>query len=1004
MKRALIVLGALAVLAGLTWALWPSDESTPTVLGEAKPTKPVRSLAERLEEDEDRDDQSFDAGRGSLTGLVQNDDAEPVAGAEVTVFRSGAASIASETCPICSQPLLECGDPRTAIEVIEVLRAGKGSAKPIARAITAADGTFRIDSVPNEDLRVVASKDRLSGHDTYAPGSELVVVVSPRTPFLVNVRQASATPETEATPLAGVRVAALSADSLQWVEGTSDAQGEVRLDLEDEGDGVWVFAQAPGLLPFIGTLYNAVEGAEVLLERSRSLRVRTLVGGKPTEAVVTVSGGRRHPMKQKTQNGIALFDALGPEEYEAIAATETMVSPRQTTTLESEVTTIDFELRASARLMVTVIDEAGQPVENADVSVSGHDGDYRSQSTNQGDLVVLGPVGEGSLTVEVTGDDFRPWRRELDIHPGDNPLEVVLRKGVKLRGKVVDSEGKPVVQASIEAHAPVTSSTMGFTDSEGEFELTIDEPGPQELIAAHSTVGRAVLNVTAPADNLVIRLDPMARVRVFAHEGREAVPGAMVAVNEASGRGMNITAVTGDDGVVVISGLETGSYRVVVQSAEFRLPAPLEVTLTEGKVAALDVPMDRGLTVSGMVVDENGAGVGANVHTEPWTNNVRSEEDGKFTLTTLDPAVTYQVEAETDTARAGPVPMKGAVQGLRLVMKARPLITGRVVDQLTEQPLQHFTINSRQVDSPDGRFSEPANTVSGDTVMVEVAAEGFESVDWEGSLAASHDLGTVKLPKAKQIDGVVRDQRGNPVAGALVTCDSAGEEVTTSADGSFWLQLTHFEVGTTVSARRGQLKGSVALELGRSAEINLGAPTRVLGQVIDGDGKPVSGAISIRDAQGDDEVRVEAGPDGTFTTDLAGGRWLFITRLNASGQSFQVNGPLMRVVLGTPPGSCALSVNSPATPDELLLIPGETTPRADVPFEQLASLDGTVVFDTVNSTRVLRAAGFRCGTYTLFARWGSAQRSQRVDVRTGPNELMLPPPPVEPAGPEGGGP
>ena len=52
---------------------------------------------------------------------------------------------------------------------------------------------------------------------------------------------------------------------------------------------------------------------------------------------------------------------------------------------------------------------------------------------------------------------------------------------------------------------------MGFTDSEGEFELTIDEPGPQELIAAHSTVGRAVLNVTAPADNLVIRLDPMAR-------------------------------------------------------------------------------------------------------------------------------------------------------------------------------------------------------------------------------------------------------------------------------------------------------------------------------------------------------------------------------------------------------------------------------------------------------------------------------------------------------------
>ncbi len=1004
MKRALLIATGLLVALAAGWTLWPSDEAMPSA-SEPADGKPVRSLAQRLEDDANKEEEGSDAGRASLVGVVQTDEGKPVADARVTVYRPATAMLIDQTCPICGQPLLECGDPHTAREVIEVLRAGKGQGKAIGTAVTSADGAFRFDDVPGEGLRVVAATDALLGEETLQPGEEGVVVVSPRTQLTLRVKQDTLNPQSEAAPLRGAHVTVLSFASMELAEGTTDSEGIVHVAATDEGGGVWVFAEAPGLLAYVGTIYGAGdEGTELLLEPSRSLRVRTLVGGKPTDAVVSLTGGRHHPMKQKTQSGVALFDGLSPEEYEAIATTDTMVSPRQSAVLEGPVTTLDFELRASAKVLVTVIDEAGQPVENAEVTISGHDGDYRSESTGQGDLVVLGPVGEGSLTVEVTGDDFRPWRKELDVHPGDNPLEVVLRKGVKLRGKVVDAAGKPVLQASVEARAPVSSSAMGFTDAEGDFELTLDEPGALELIVSQASAGKKSVNLTAPADDVVIHLDPMARVRVYAHEGREAVPGAMVAVSEVTGRGPGATAVTGEDGVVVLSGLDTGRYRVLVQSADFRALAPIEVSLAEGREQALDVPLDRGLSVTGMVVDERGAGVVASVHTDPWTNNVMSDEHGKFTLTTLDPAITYHVEAENEEARAAPAELKGAAPALRLVLTARPLITGKVVEQGTDTPVPHFFVNSRPVDSPDGRFSVPASTVSGETVMVDISADGYESVDWEGSLKATHDLGTLQLPKAKQIEGFVRDQRGNPVAGAVVTCDSAGEEVTTAADGSFRLALTHFEVGTAVTARRGQLKGTVALQLGRPAEITLGAPTRVVGQVLDFQGRPVAGAISIRDASGDDEQRAEAGSDGSFSIDLAGGRWLFVTRLNPSGQSFQISGPTTRVVLGTPPGSCALSVSASAIPDELLLVPAEASPAADVQFEQLMMVDGAVMFDTVNSARVMRAAGFRCGAYTLIARWGSAQRQQRVDVRSGSNELSLQVPPLEAALPEGGAP
>ena len=127
MKRALGIIAGLAVVGSITWACWPGDEAVapvaPTLSADAE--KPARTLAEQLD-DVERDFEASDAGRGLVTGVIEDEAGQPIAGAEVRVFQAGSHPLDAATCPVCGQPILECTDAHTAHEVIAVIRAGKG--------------------------------------------------------------------------------------------------------------------------------------------------------------------------------------------------------------------------------------------------------------------------------------------------------------------------------------------------------------------------------------------------------------------------------------------------------------------------------------------------------------------------------------------------------------------------------------------------------------------------------------------------------------------------------------------------------------------------------------------------------------------------------------------------------------------------------------------------------------------------------------------------------------
>lgn len=988
MKKAIALV--VAVLALLTWALWPASTEEKSAAVES-PESRSRTLAEQLD-DAELALESSDGGVESLVGVVVDTVGEPVADATVQVLLRGGHLLHEATCDVCGQGILQCTDAHTAREVLAAVKAGRGATRVLATTTTASDGTFHFDAVPQTGVDVMARAPGRTTTSSWQNEGHLTLTLSEEAEARVKVVSTHG-------PVAGVHVTAISMDSFHWVEAITDASGQLRFAGLDEGLGIWLLLEGPDpFVPLVTQVFSDPEETEVRLSPKRALLVRTLLGGKPTESQVTVTPSAGHPIVQATKGGSARFDGLSGEfALDVKAANETLVAVPQSVSLENELTVVELELRAAARLLVTVVDEQGVAVEEAEVNTSNPQStDFHNGVVVNGSVVVLGPMGDGKVIVDVMAPPLRPAHRELELHPGDNALEVVLKQGVRLRGVVLGPDDKPAGQTQLEVRGDGEPQPMTFTEDDGSFELTFDEPGLQEITAVSPSMGRATATLQVPADAAVIRLEAKGQLEVFVHEAKTPISGAGVTVTAMGVEATDAIAVTTEDGTVKLSGFASGRYRMTVQQSDFRQRDNLEVVITEGQVTRVDVALDRGMTVKGVVVDAHGSPVeGAEVSTVPWTSSAVSDEQGTFTLITLNPVVPYDVFAATALATSKTKKFTGP-QALRLVLVSKPVLTGRVVDARTGEALSQFTVDSTLVDSRDGRFSVPVDgREEGDKASIEFSADGYQVFDWEGFVGNDLDIGTVRLDRTRQIDGIVRDSTGRPVASALVTCDVSADEVTTAYDGTFRLELTRVAEGMKLVARRDQQKGSAPLRMTGSNEIVLQPATQVVGQVFDSSGRGQPGPVTVNQEFGEEEaLEVQAGNDGAFVVELAAGRWRFVTRAVTSGQTFNISGRTQRVVLGAAPGSCAVSVTYTSIPDEAMLLPGDAAPSAAIEANDLYAMDGVVAMTGGNTAGVLRASGIKCGVYTLLARWNGVQRLTRFEASPStPLQLQLADPP-----------
>lgn len=221
-------------------------------------------------------------------------------------------------------------------------------------------------------------------------------------------------------------------------------------------------------------------------------------GGGPERTAVTDSEGSY--VFDQVDPGEYTWDIVEPDGYTTDVAPASLTVPEGT---EEPITDQDFVLQPDASLSGQVT-AGGSPVGNVTVTITGPDGFENSTVTDaegnyQFDLL---PPGDYTVTVEPPEGYEVDGPGSLDETITDEDVtdvDFALFRPGALGGKVLDDEGAPVSDVTIEITGPDGAETL-TTDAEGNYYLGDLPPGEYTIVMTvpdgYTTVGPATRMVT----------------------------------------------------------------------------------------------------------------------------------------------------------------------------------------------------------------------------------------------------------------------------------------------------------------------------------------------------------------------------------------------------------------------------------------------------------------------------------------------------------------------------
>ena len=500
-------------------------------------------------------------------------------------------------------------------------------------------------------------------------------------------------------------------------------------------------------------------------------------------------------------------------------------------------------LAPPARIAGRVVDAlTGAAVGGARVVVRGAEARAVSDA---GGRYSIGGLPAGSYEVTADTATHVPWSRSgVRVAAGQTTaLDVPLRAGATLTGRVVDEAGAPVEGArlTLASGDPLSFRSLRRqfgpdrswrTGRDGRFTKTRLETGPPyALHVRHDEyeprlVGGITLvpGRTAPPVQVVLRRGP-ALAGIVRDEAGHPVSGVEVALGLARGalarRGGSLTQMTlmagpdafprretGPDGRFEIRGLAAGSYVLTATRRGFATARIDPVKVGEG-AEPLEITLGPEATIQGFVRTRAGEGVAGHVvgaaapggGMGPGAN--RSEptaSDGAFVIPGLRAGETYDLqsfgEGGLGQRRAG---VQAPAADVELTVAGTGRIAGVVTDAETGKPVPSFGVAPRPSEAGGGmrvvfRFGPPAGRRSFDDpdgrfVLDDVAAGRWDvEVTAEGYQAAR--AGGVVVEPGATTEGVsVALWRGGTISGRVLDAATlrpvldAAVEATLSGEG-----------------------------------------------------------------------------------------------------------------------------------------------------------------------------------------------------------------------------
>ena len=673
------------------------------------------------------------------------------------------------------------------------------------------------------------------------------------------------------------------------------------------------------------------------------------LGGKVTDDAGTAVSGAQVVLKDAAgkqigstdtnNDGVYEFADLRPGEYIVeVVGTEKYGAASETAQVEPAAKgSRDLRVsRADGSVEVTVVDENGNTIENAEVTIFGVEGPLHTDAEGKLTADNLRP---GNYQVEVAAktDEYGGDFGTFTVEPGSTAKKqlTVTRNKRTVNGHVSDDAHKAIEGVEVKVtDAQGTEIAKETTDGDGRFSVKDVKPGTYTATVEGTDTHKGhSKKFTVEADEfpnpVTLTMDRMAGTLrgqvVDADSGKAITNATLTLVSDRDPEGKPLTVNGKGEFQVTV---DAGNYTLRVASPEFYEPysdrivkvgaaepvnlGELKLTSTVGSIEgtvtdAEGNPLeDVELTIRNL---ENGA------ETSVTTNAKGKYTAGNRTVGRYEVAVTAPQGYDAPEAQEVPVersktatadfevektpeaPQVGSVSG-QVLDNAGKVVDGATVALKHRESGEAYpaTVNAK------GRFSAkelPAGEYSVIASADGYKAEGKPRVKVEAG--KNRDIGRINLVKDEAPQGTFRvvvrskDQQ-KPVAKAVVVVsqgddqrsyvtDENGEARGQLAVGTYSMRTTPPagsafiapEQDRTVTINRNE-QTDVFVDLDRQAEAPADATTgRVTGSIADENGAPVDGTSAKLRGEDGTVIDVDVDENGNFVVeDVPEGKYTLV--------------------------------------------------------------------------------------------------------------------------------
>ncbi len=344
----------------------------------------------------------------------------------------------------------------------------------------------------------------------------------------------------------------------------------------------------------------------------------------------------------------------------------------------------------------------------------------------------IGGLVEGQAALHIFHPGYAP--AEIDAETGREDIEIVLRDGASIEGKVIDALNRPVAEIEVKAALKLEHNNwktriegwynpgLTWSESDGSFVIDHLEKGEYEVRAlTEDKISESVsceVNWNSHRKDVALQLHNKLSVegRVTDKETNEPIPAVTITLKrQRNNRNSDFEAETAADGKYQFQRLLPGYYMLMALP-----PAPyleknyiedrkLQFELKSEDITGFDIQLEKGGTVHGRVIDQQGnplpgiimtavtSGYSPMLSTKSDTLNL-SGDNGEFTLTAVQPGASINVAGISEKYAPGlsepfDLPAGGTVEGIAVTLGPWASVTGTIQNDKSE-PLPNVMVNA----------------------------------------------------------------------------------------------------------------------------------------------------------------------------------------------------------------------------------------------------------------------------------------------------------------------